>query len=133
MKSGLAAIVAFVLLGSPALAEGIVTVHVTDAHSGKPLRGIAVTVTGAFGDLGGRTDKLGNVNFLNVPPGRSTVAAADEYVSPCTPYFMVSSDQHRTVNLIVSPRMPGQDAFQKLCAMSNLVNSGEGADVYDVP
>lgn len=133
MKFAVAAIAALLLTAAPALAEGLVTVHVIDAHSRKPLRGIPVTVTGAFGDLDGVTDKLGNVTFLSVPAGRSTVVAADEYISPCTPYFTVSTGQHRAVTLIVSPRVPGKNPVQPLCAMSNLVNAGEGADVYDVP
>lgn len=133
MRAALAFMAAVLLVGAPALADGIVTVHVIDAHSHKPLRGIPVTLTGAFGGFEGVTDKLGNVDFLSVPAGRSTALAADEYISPCTPYFNVSTDQHRTVNLIVSPRTPGQTPVQPLCAISNLVNPGEGADVYDVP
>jgi len=134
MKFFFALTAALLLGGGVALADGMVTVHVANARSGKPVVGQTVHLTDAAGDFVATTDKLGNAIFMNVPAGRSSVdATAGPYASRCQPYFTVSSYQHRVVRLDVDPVPANANVTAgPLCPLSSLVNPGEGADVYNI-
>jgi 5-hydroxyisourate hydrolase-like protein (transthyretin family) len=132
MKFFLAFAAAMLFGGAAALADGMVTVHVVDAKSGKPVTGQNVRLTNAFGDYVATTNKHGDALFMSVPSGRASVdAGGRSYVSRCQPYFTVSNDQHRIVIVRVQPNAPtGQTG--PLCAQSGLVQPGVGADVYNI-
>jgi hypothetical protein len=113
-------------------ADGIVTVHVVDAKSGKPLPRQQVQLTNAYGDFIAQTNKHGDATFMTIPAGRSTVdIVSSDYVSHCQPYFIVAADQHRLVTIDVE--RSGLNPSSPLCRLSsNLVQPGVGADVYDI-
>jgi len=132
MKFFVALAGALALSTAAALAEGMVTVHVVDAKSGKSVAGQNVRLTNAFGDFVATTDKHGNALFISVPPGRASVdATGRNFVSRCQPYFTVSADQNRIVTVHVQPNAPTGEPGP-LCAVPNLVQPGVGADVYDI-
>jgi hypothetical protein len=116
-----------------ALAQGFLTVRVVNAQNGKPVAAQTVTITGAHGDLVATTDRHGIVSFLDVPSGRTSAdASGGGYVSRCRPFFDVSAGQHRILTIDVIAASPQQDTAGPFCALSDLVNPGEGADVYDI-
>lgn len=123
---------AFLMSGAAALADGMVTAHVVDAHTGKSVPGQTVTLTNSVGDYAAITDKRGDAHFLSVPIGRSSLdATGGRYRSLCQPYFIVSTNQRRIVRVEVE-RSRGNVPPGPLCALSNLVNPGESADVYNI-
>lgn len=137
MKSIIAILAAIVCCSSVALAQGAVTVHVVDARSGKPVSGVPVAMYGPGGELDGITDRHGSAVFLTVPDGRTRVAASQEtapyYISTCVAAFTVASDQHRDVTLQVVKVTPRMGEYHpRHCVLSNLVQPGVGADVYDI-
>jgi hypothetical protein len=131
VKFALTLLAAFLFSTGAALADGIVTVHVVDAHSGKPIAGQTVRLTDAQGDFVSNTDKRGDALFISVPVGRST-AVVDGYLTRCLAYFTVGADQHRYVTLRVRPFTGGSVTARPLCHLNGLVNPGQGADVYEI-
>ena len=132
MKFLVALMAAMLLGGTVAFADGMVTVHVVDAATGRPVSGQSVRLTDASGHFVAATDRRGNAHFLTVPVGRSSVdATAGAYRSRCQPYFTVSSNQHRIITIDVE-RIGKETEAGPLCPLSGLVNPGESADVYDI-
>ena len=123
-----------VILSSAAVfaADGIVTVHVVDAKSGRPIAKEQVQLTNAYGDFTAQTNKRGDATFMSIPAGRSTVdIVSADYVSHCQPYFVVAADQHRLVTIDV--QRTRLNPSSPLCRLSSsLVQPGVGADVYDI-
>ena len=137
MRFFVAFLAAAALCSSAALAQGAVTVHVLDARNGKPVGGVPVALYGPGGEQDAVTDRRGSVVFLTVPPGRTQVAASQEsapyYISTCVAAFSVSSDQHRDITLEVVKVTPRTGEHRpRHCLLSNLVQPGVGADVYDI-
>lgn len=132
MRFFLGLLTATMLCTAAALSQGIVTVHVVDAKSGKPVQGQNVRLTNASGHFVATTDKRGDALFISVQSGHASVEATGRnYVTRCQPYFTVSSEQHRIVTVRVQPNAPtGQTG--PLCAVPGLLQPGEGADVYDI-
>jgi hypothetical protein len=137
MKFLLALTAAMFFGASAALAQGMVTVHVVDAKTGKPLSGVPVALYGRAGEQDGVTDRHGAVFFLTVPDGMARVAASQDrppyYISTCVASFTVSSDQQRTVTLEAVRVTREMGLYQpRRCDLSNLVQPGVSADVYDI-
>lgn len=129
----LAAIAAAMLLtAASALADGTVRVRVVDAATQHPVSGVVVTVDTLAGvEYQETTDKYGIAHFLTVPDGRAAALVRDEpYLSLCQNLFTVSSTQWREMTLEVTRERSG--VRPRACTISNLVNPGEGADVYNV-
>ena len=131
----LAALAASMLItGTAALADGSVSVRVIDAASHRPVKGVTVTVESHAGMVyESNTDKNGIAHFLTVPDGRTlAVVQQPQYVSLCQNVFAVSSLQRREMTLEVASGRNAAQVQPRICALSNLVNPGEGADVYDI-
>lgn len=133
MKTLAAIAAAMLLTSAAALADGSVSVRVIDAASHKPVKGVTVTVESHAGMVyESSTDKNGMAHFLTVPDGRALAVVQDrDYVSLCQNVFAVSSLQRREMTLEVARNASGE-VHPRICALSNLVNPGEGADVYDI-
>jgi hypothetical protein len=135
MKTLAAIAAAMLLTSAAALADGSVSVRVIDAASHKPVKGVTVTVESHAGIVyESSTDKNGMAHFLTVPDGRALAVVQDrDYVSLCQNVFAVSALQRREMTLeVASPRSGSGELHPRICALSNLVNPGEGADVYDI-
>lgn len=135
MKTLAAIAAAMLLTATAALADGSVSVRVIDAASHRPVKGVTVTVESHAGMVyESSTDRNGIAHFLTVPDGRALAVVQDrDYVSLCQNVFAVSSLQRREMTLeVATPRNAVGPVRPRICVLSNLVNPGEGADVYDI-
>lgn len=109
---------------------GGLTVFVVDGD-GRPLQGIDVWVVDrSTPEQRFETDRHGYAAFLSLPVGIETIRVQGRRHNGCGALVRISADQMRLIRIVA---LPGNVLCRPLRLVnSSLVQSGVGADVYDV-